>query len=254
MAKASYDAPAVRHATRLFALLCHSPVGLGVSEIAQQLGINKNLAFRLLTTLREEGWISADEPGPKYRPTLHPFALASQPVQRLTVRTAAAEPLRQLWTKHGESTYLGIRYEDTVLYLEHFDCTKSVRIAGMVGGRYPLHCTAPGKALLAFATERISLSNMHLEKFTANTLTAPADLERELEAIRQRGYALDNEEFGRGLLCLAAPIFDHEGQVFASLGCSVTTITYTLEKLATQLGPDILAAAREASHRLGFFH
>lgn len=253
MTKASYDVPAVRHAIRLLEVLGGSRHPLGVSEIARAIDSNKNMTYRLLSTLQDEGWVAAEEPGPGYRMTLVPFQVASRPLANMDLRTAAQPPMRELGEELGESTYLGILDDDAVLYIEHLDSRQDVRIAGRIGGRYPLHCTAPGKVLLAHAGEKhlAKIAEAGLERFTDNTLCDPAALAADLVAVRERGWALDNEEYGRGLLCFAAPIADHSHDVIGTVGISVTTLSHTLEELSNELGPKIIAAAHAISRRMG---
>jgi len=253
MTKASYDVPAVRHAIRLLEVLGDSRHPLGVSEIARAIGSNKNMTYRLLSTLQDEGWVAAEEPGPGYRMTLVPFQMASRPLANMDLRSAAQPPMRELWEELGESTYLGILDDDAVLYIEHLDSRQNIRIAGRVGGRYPLHCTAPGKVLLAHAGEKYSakIAAAGLERFTDNTLCAPAALAADLARVRERGWALDNEEYGRGLLCLAAPIADHSQEVVGTVGISVTMLSHTVAELVDELGPKILSTAHAISRRIG---
>ena len=251
--KPKYDAPAVRSALRILEVLCSAGEPLGVSEISRAIHENKSMTYRLLATLRDEGWVAAEEPGPRYRVTLVPFQVVSQAIRGLDIRTAAAGPLRALWDELGESVYLAVRHEDMALYIEHLDSRQNVRIAGMLGGRYPLHCTAPGKVLLAHAGPAFfeQLVTKGLERLTENTLTSPDALEEDLASVRRCGWALDNEEFGRGILCFAVPIFDHTGNVVAAIGTSVSTVAQSKQTLIDLLGPRIIAAGLATSQRLG---
>jgi len=251
--KPKYDAPAVRAAVRILEVLCAAGEPLGVSEISRAIDQNKSLTYRLLSTLRDEGWVAAEEPGPRYRVTLAPFKVFSQAVRGMDIRTAAAGPLRALWDEWGESVYVAVLHEDASLYIDHIDSRQSVRIAGMLGGSYPLHCTAPGKVLLAHGGAALfqRVCKRGLTRATENTLTAPKTLERDLLEIRRQGWAADNEEFGRGILCFAASVFDHHGACVAAMGTSVTTIGRTIDDVIHQIGPSVLHAAQEASRLLG---
>lgn len=251
--KPKYDAPAVRTALRILEVLCRAGQPLGVSEIGRAINENKSLTFRLLSTLRDEGWVAAEEPGPRYRVTLVPFQVLSQAVHGLDLRAAAAAPLRALWDEWGESVYLAVLHDDAALYLEHLDSRQSVRIAGMVGGSYPLHCAAPGKILLAHGGEALleRVCSKGLARLTENTLAEPAALRRDLDAVRRRGWATDNEEFGRGILCFAAPVYDHTGVCVAAIGTSVTTIGRTIDDVIERIGPSVRRAAEETSRLLG---
>jgi DNA-binding IclR family transcriptional regulator len=249
-----YDVPAVRKAIRLIKLLCESDQPLGVSEISRALDINKNMTFRLLNTLNEEGWIVQDNGEPRYRMSLQAFQVTSQPVNRMGLKEVANGPLRKLWKETGESIYLGILHGESVLYLEHFDGTRNIKIAGMVGGAYPLHCSAPGKVLLADASKDLieEMSRKPLKTYTESTLNDPIHLKEHLKQVRVQGWATDNEEYGRGLVCFAVPIKDYTGKVIAAIGLSTSTITWSIEEVKTILGPKVIETGNEISRQLGY--
>ena len=90
-----------------------------------------------------------------------------------------------------------------------------------------------------------------MKKYTDKTLTSKTSLKRHLDEIKQQGWALDDEEYGRGLICFAVPIFDHSQQVVATIGSSVTTISYTKEEVIDKLGPSIIETGKLISQKLG---
>ncbi len=216
-------APAAEAATQILTFLSECEQETGVSEISRGTEINKNMVFRILNSLEKEGWVYCN--GQKYSLTLLPFKLVSKPISRLSLNTAAAPIIYDLLNKTGESTYLGILKDDRVLYIQHLDGINDVRVAGRVGGEYDLYCSAPGKVLLAHADNDFieEYTSRNLEKRTENTITEKNALLEELEHVRQNGYATDSEEFGNGISCAAAPIFDLTGKVIGTIGCSATT-------------------------------
>lgn len=253
MGKTLYDVPTLRTALRLIDVLGEAREPMGVSELSRAAGTNKNMAFRLLNTLQAEGWVGSESPGPRYSLTLLPFQVCSRPLSRMSVKLAADAPLRQLWAKIGESVYLGVLRDDKVLYLDHLDGVRPVRVAGMVGGSYPLHCSAPGKALFAFGGDELfeRLAAAGFERFTDNTITSPEELRKHLAQIRKQGWAVDNEEYSRGIVCLGVPVFDHAGRIAGTIGVSVTTLDYSLERLKVELLGSLVVTAHEISARLG---
>ncbi len=249
-----YDVPAVRQVLRLIELLCDAEQPLGVSQIGQALALNKSMVFRLLQTLHKEGWvIRHDEGPPTYRMGLRPFHHLSKPVSRMNLMVASAGPMRALWQATGESIYLGVLDGDRVLYLEHLDGTRPAHISGKVGGRYALHCSAPGKVLLAGAGEEVlgPFLKAGLERQTRRTITDPAALRKELVQVQRQGHAVDIEEYAGGCICFAAPIRNYTGRVVGVVGTSVLTLHYTPEQMKRDLGPKILETAREISRALG---
>lgn len=252
MADTNYFIPAVARATELLEYLSASHVPLGVSELSRELKTNKNMVFRLLRTLQEQGWIVQEE-GLKYRVSSRPFCCFSRPVQRIGPREAAAAPLRKLWEETGEACYLAMLDDDRCLFVEHLDSTREVRAQGRVGGRYRLHSCAPGKVLLAHAGRKLvgRVLGGSLEQNTAATISSKEGLFQELALVVKQGYALDLEEYSRGMMCLAAPVFDADGRVTGALGITALTIHYTQAELVSLFRPKVLQAAREASENLG---
>jgi len=118
----------------------------------------------------------------------------------------------------------------------------------------PLHCTGVGKAMLAYQGEemlaRLSKSP-GFERLTGHTITSLLQLKKELERIRERGYAVDNEEAVEGLRCVAAPVFDHTGRVVAAFSVAGPATRLTPERIL-EIAPLVCETSREISFRLGF--
>ncbi|MBQ8351022.1 MAG: IclR family transcriptional regulator [Clostridia bacterium] len=244
-------APAAEASTKIITFLAECEQETGISEISRGTGINKNMVFRILNTLENEGWVYCN--GQKYSLTLLLFGLASKPVARLSLNTAATPVLHDLLNETGESTYLGILKDDKVMYLQHLDGIKDVRVAGKLGGEYDLYCSAPGKVLLAYGDDEFieSYVSRQLDKRTENSITEKSALLTELETVRQNSYATDREEFGNGITCVAAPIYDYSGKVIAAIGCSAFTVNGECQEIIDKLLPKVLSAAKKISLILG---
>ncbi len=225
---------------------------MGVSELSRELGTNKNMVFRLLHTLEEEGWV-VQENGAKYRVSLQPFHHFSRPVGRTELRVTAADVLGELWRETGENCYLGILDDDSVLFVEHLDSVRDVRVVAQTGGRYLLHCSAPGKVLLAHAGGALfrRLADKGLRRNTDRTICDSKRLREELGRIVRQGYALDIEEYARGVMCMAAPIVDFADNVVGTVGVSVLALYYGDDEMVSQLGPKLMQAAEKISLRMG---
>jgi DNA-binding IclR family transcriptional regulator len=131
-----------------------------------------------------------------------------------------------------------------VLLLETVHRTRTLTISARVGRRVPAHCTASGKVLLAFLPPAVvePILNAPLAAYTEKTITSPARLREELEVVRQRGYALDDEEFEVGIRAVAAPIQDIDGNVIAEMSMPGPTNRITPERI-----PEIAQALVEAA-------
>ena len=244
-------APAVEFAVKIMSFLAESEKEVGISEISRGLDLNKNMVFRVLNSLEKEGWVYCNNQ--KYALTLLPFKVSSSATSRMSLNTAAVPGLYELLDNTGASTYLGVLSGDKVLYIQHLDGTGSVRVSGRVGGEYDLYCSAPGKVLLAYAGDDFieEYTSREFEKRTQNSITEKAQILKELQNIRINGYATDREEFGNGIVCVSAPVFDYKGDVVGAVGCSSFALTKNGEEIIKELLPHVLSASKEISTRLG---
>jgi DNA-binding IclR family transcriptional regulator len=254
VAETKYRVPALEKAIQVIQLLCESSSPMNLTEVARQAGTNNNMAYRILQTLQSEGWIIQEQPGPTYRMSLKPFHFTSMPVNRMNLLAAASKPMNAFWQKHGECCYLGVLDDDKVLYL---DCLEQVsgpiRISVNRGGRYTLHTSAPGKLLLAHNKEAAENTiKKGLERCTDKTLCKAADFREDLKLTAERGYALDDEEGARGLVCMSVPIFNNETDVVGTFGISVLTANYrSTRAMFEALGKDVIETGRQISSALG---
>jgi DNA-binding IclR family transcriptional regulator len=152
--------------------------------------------------------------------------------------------LKELHSQLGDSVYLGIKKEKTVLYLMHYDSIKEVRISGCVGGEYPLHTSAPGKILLAWSKD---------EEIDDYFNSKASNFIMEAIQIKEQLYAIDNEEYGKGIICYSAPIFNSSGDVIAAIGVSTLTIYDDISSLISTKGKLVSAYANKISEALGFY-
>ena len=129
--------------------------------------------------------------------------------------------MRQLMQDTGETANLGILQDDEVLFLSQVETRETIRAFFPPGTRSPMHATGIGKVLLAhLAEENLSrfLERKRIcDRIPKNTLSTPDDLHRDLAAIRDRGYSVDNEERTSGMRCVAAAIFDAGGEPIAGI-------------------------------------
>lgn len=227
-------APAVDYALRIIELFSSTGSDIGIADICNKLEINKNAASRVLEALLEYDWIyMSDNVQKKYRFTMKPFSLVSKCTPQYALAQIAENDLAELNEQLGDAVYLGIENKSKVLYLLHFDSAREVRINGRVGGEYPLVSSAPGKVLLAFGKH-------------------PSDFDGEAEKIRKNGYATDNEEFAKGIICIACPVFDSSGNAVAAVGISSLTIYDSIKILKEKKLPMLRKAAESISLKLGY--
>jgi len=202
----------VDRALRVLEALAEHGGGIALDDLAKTTGIPKSSLHRTLTALRQRGFATRQEDG-RYLLGGELLRLAFAFHERLDIRAVAHPFLERLRDEVNETVHLGILDGHDVVYLDKLECSHSIRLTSMVGGRNPAHCTAVGKALLAWAypTDREirgwARRHRPLERRTPNTITTEAALIREMARIRRDGYAKDLEESERGVHCVAAPVF-----------------------------------------------
>jgi DNA-binding IclR family transcriptional regulator len=238
---------------RVLEALDASPNGLPLRNVASQTGLNKSTAYRLLAHLEGEGYLFRDDVGvyivgPKLA------RLGSGVSYHATLRSASRPVIQQLWSMTTETVNLAVRDGLHVLYLDVMESSHTFRLASQVGMRRPLHCTALGKAILAFspAEERDGeLNLLRLERVSKRTITSLPRFRRELAKVMQHGYAVDDEEAESGARCASAPIFDRSGKVAGAISVSgpVTRVNYSRLQMFAHAVRD---GARLISQRLGY--
>ncbi len=248
-------APAVDYALQIIELFAKSNKELGITDISNSLYINKNAVSRIIESLLENNWIYlSNSASKKYRLTMKPFSLMSASVEKDYMLKISNPILSKVRNETRDSVYFGVRNGNNVLYLLHYDSLKEVRVSGRVGGEYPLHLSAPGKVLLAYGSKS-DISDYFAKNpksQTPNSIKNVEEFELEAERIKKAGYATDNEEFSKGIICVACPIYDSEGQVVASVGISSLIIYDDIDSLISNKYPILRQAAEEISNKLGF--
>lgn len=240
----SYNVRAVERAMQILAAFDSEHEDRGVSEIAQATGLHKATTHRIMMTLLNGGFLERAEDGERFRLGLRVVELGLGALRRLDVRRAAFPYMEQLVERFQETCDLGIFDRGSVLYVEVVHSQHSLTIAARVGRRLPAYCTASGRVFLAFLPPEVvePILNGPLVPCTGETITSLAHLREELEATRQRGYALDLEELEEGIRAVSAPIRDIDGHVIAAL-----SMPGPVNRMPPERIPEIAAAVVEAA-------
>lgn len=245
---------AVDRALQLIDLLAAGRKSLPLSVLAEQSGLSLTTVHRLLGTLMAHGLVEQSPETSRYRLGMRFVELGMEILDRQSVRTVAYPVLNRLMEECKEVVHLGIVSDFEVVYVEKIDCYQTLRMYSQIGRRSPLHCTGLGKALLAHLPPedvREFLKRKGCRRYTERTITGVKELLAELALIRERGYALDNEEHEPGIRCVAAPVFGFRRTVVAALSVAGPTLRMDDAKVA-QLIPLVREAAAEVSRRLGY--
>ncbi|NQS89435.1 IclR family transcriptional regulator [Patescibacteria group bacterium] len=227
---------------------------LAIREIAKHLNLSKSTVSRILLTLASRDLVQKDELTKKYDLGTGILKLARALLDRMDLRKVARPVLENLRDKASETVFLAVLRKGEVIYLDRVDSEQSVVLDGKIGESVPAHCTALGKAILAFVpkdrVEKLIQIN-RLQKFTKNTLTEPEKLKEELRNVSHQGHAVDNEESIAHVRCVGAPIFDNEGNVVASITLAGPSFRITNKRIPA-LARSIKEAARAISKSLGY--
>jgi DNA-binding IclR family transcriptional regulator len=206
---------------------------LSLSELARALGVRPGSIYPIVHTLERRNYLERDPDTKRYRLGLKILAQANHILSSLDIREKAKPVLRQLAQELETNAHLAVLYEDEVLYLDREEAALSVVIPSAIGKRVPPHCTALGKVLLAYqpeVAERV-LSQRELPAMTPHTHTSPLALGEEIARVRELGYAVDDEEFHQGNVCVAAPVRNWRGTVIAAVSVSFPKVRLEYEPL-----------------------
>ena len=231
---------------------------LGVTELAQMLGLHKNNAFRLLATLEERGYVEQGEDD-RYRLGASCQELGHAYARGSDLARHARQALEALCAATGESVHLGTLADLEVTQLDGEQPRRSVFAALRKGSRLPLSCTATGKALLAVGGQEMweRLDDVHRERGGLPRLTPRSIVDRDklfdhLQGVASEGVALDLAEWDPELVCAAAPVFDASGRAVGALSVSAPRFRADPTVLRSELAPAVVAAAQGLSARLGY--
>lgn len=239
---------------RVLDIICASRTRLTYSQITEASGLPKSSTHRLLSILREEGLVVLDPLRNIYGPGPILMGWATNVLSAADLPEISATPLMKLSSEVKTGTAISILDGSQVLWLRIVDYPSRHRQAPRVGDRTPVHVCAAGKTLLAFsenAQRQAILDMMEFEPFTHRTITDSKVFAAELEKVRELGIAISNREEYLQDVGLAAPVFDHNGDVIAAVSMWDMTGKRSANDLLTHR-QRLVDAATEISSQLGF--
>jgi DNA-binding IclR family transcriptional regulator len=181
---------------------------LTITQLQEIVGYPRSSLHALMRTLRDLKWVESDESGNTFGIGPHALMSGTAYLDRDPALPFAYQSLEDLRAEVGHTIHYARRDEAHVLYLASRESRDSVRVVSRVGRRLPIHLTALGQALLAQLTddEVDALLPDQLERYTPQTIVDRADLFKELDQVRQRGYAVEHEQGTPGVACVAATV------------------------------------------------
>ena len=251
-ANRNYNVPNLVRAFEILELMAREPQGWSVTAIADRLGFPKNSVFRICRSLHGMGYLRQTQKTYFLSPKLLAVAYAALGQQNLVEK--AIDVMRDLRDKTNETTLFGILLGAEGVVLEQVVSNHPMKYIVDVGHRFPLHTSAPGKAMLAFLPrderDRI-VEQLDFKKYTQHSITSRKNFLRVLEEVREAGYSVDNCERLDGINCVGAPVLNFRKLPIAAVW--VTGPDFRLPpSVFDKVGKIVREHATEISRRHGF--
>jgi len=226
---------------------------LSLTDLALTVGMPPSTAHRVLATLEKHGFVQLDVATQQWAVGVEAFRVGSSYLERTNLVESARAEMRHLTEVTGETANLAIADQGDVVFVSQIESHNPIRAFFRPGTRSFMHASGIGKVLLAnlprAEVEKI-LQKKGCPEFTEKTITAPAALFANLDEIKQRGWALDDEERYAGMRCVAAPIYNSFGEAIAGVSVSGPTVRFPDNAIA-EIGPVVKRAAAKITASLG---
>ena len=201
-----------------------------LTEISQTTGYTKSTSQRILNTLKYLNYIDQDPSTFQYYPTMKINELGNHILTDSIIKQTSKKHMESMSKEINETINLGILDNHAVIYLDKVLSTSPLRVDIDSSMDIPLYCSALGKSIAAFSGKDFSFEKNYI-KHTENTILSDKHFQSELSKIKELGYAIDNEEFVEGLICIGVPIFNKSNKAIASLSISIPKIRFKEENI-----------------------
>ncbi len=224
-AEGPYQLQSLVRAVAVLELVGESEVPLSLAEISQRMQIHKSTIHRSLMVLERIALIERTANN-RFRLGMRLYELGNRAVQQVDLRTRIRPFLQRLSAQLGETVHLGMLQRTSVIYLDKAEPGRHVCMSSKTGSSNPVYCTSLGKAILAYMPEdqlKEIIDRIQFARFTPKTICSRDELMHVLDRVRNRGFAVDDEEIEMGVRCVGAPIFDENSLPVAALSMSGPT-------------------------------
>lgn len=239
-----YEIRSVAKAIDLFEAICDGADNnfsgdkeLSITKLSTQLGIQKSTVFRMLATFENRGYIEHDEKSGSYQLGMNAYELGRKLLLCMPLLREARPVLEDLCRRCNEAIYLVVKNGSDFLMIDLVESTQQVKVASLLGKRFPLTSSAPGKLMLAFSTQRNSDSST---------------TEYTQSFIRKNGYCADQGGLGEAVSSLAAPLFNAGGKIVGAVSLVSPSFRMTEELVETLYLPGLKDACETISAKLGY--
>lgn len=231
----------------------------GVTELAKEIGANKSTVYRFLADMNNLGILQKHPATDKYSLGLKLFELGG----RVNIKAAFVDKthpvLMEVSKMITETVHIAVLKNNKVFYVDKVESPQGLKLSSQIGSHNPAHATALGKVLLAFLPEEklettlLSILDPELPlSYTTHTITEKERLLRSLKRIKLQAFAIDREELELGLICVAVPVFNKNGEVVASLSASGPANRFEDKHLQKYVSI-LTKGANDIQQRIGYF-
>ena len=252
-----YRVEALAKGLRILSLFDEQRSSWRVSDLAVAAGLPMPTAYRVVMTLTSEGYLD-HLPNGEYRPGVRTLTLGMAALRSLDLVGIATPKLQDLGQRTGETVNLAVLSGDRVLYLVRLRNSDLVTANIQVGSTLPAVHTSIGKLLLAYLDEADLEARITDTSFSANSgpnaKLSLAELREELRAIRDQGWAMQDEELAYGLRSVAGPVTGPDGRVVAGVNLAVQARDWSTQRIIREHKPAVLTTCAEISALLSGGH
>ena len=226
---------------------------MSLTDLSLKVGVPTSTVHRLLMTLEKYGFVIINEDTNEWSVGIETFRVGNSYLERTNLIEASRKAMRELMETTGETANLAIADGGDVVFISQVESHNPIRAYFRAGTRGHMHASGIGKALLANMLRRDVEKILHSKgcpEFTANTLTSPAELFRDLEKTRNRGWAIDDEERYDGMRCIASCIYNEFGEAVAGISVSGPTVRFSDQSLPV-IGSHVSEIAQQVTLLMG---
>jgi IclR family KDG regulon transcriptional repressor len=227
---------------------------LSIGEISERLSMDKGTVHRIVNTIKEAGYVIQNQDNKKYANSIKLLAMGNRVLERTGIQKIARPYMKNIWDKTGETVNVGMMVDGNIIYIDKIESKSPIKVGQGIGTKVPIHCTGMGKVILAFTPEPEKnniLNNLNLERYTPHTFVSKNEFEENINEIMNNGYAIDDEEYVVGLICIAAPIFNHYNIPIAAISISCPKYRFKEDHHKELFSTLIKEAAASISRQIG---
>lgn len=209
MKKITYSAPSVKKAFKILSAISDASNGLGISDLSKKLKIGKSTVHGITMALEEMGVLVRDPLYKRYTVGYSLLELCRAAYSKIELKDLARKPMEKLVEKVGETVFLGVLNGDHITIVDVAESRNEMKITSPPGTRLPLFAGAAGRVLLSQIKEEKAkqiIQKKGLVRYTLKTVIDQRQFHREIEKVKEQGYAVDDEEYIAGVRAVAAPL------------------------------------------------